>query len=114
MNIHVIYANQHIQGLETGHREYCTHVIKNGNVSPFTLYLTHIFQVLYAFTSPLNPGNIEFARDLERHGDGVKDVAFLVDDARGIYEKAVSRGAKGVKEPEELKDEHGSVIVSTV
>lgn len=64
--------------------------------------------------SPLNPGNTAFAAELEKHGDGVKDVAFLVDDAAGIYEKAVQRGAKGVKEPQTLTDEHGTVIVSTV
>jgi len=87
--------------LETGHREYVTHVVRNGNV-------------VYAFISPLNPGNVEFYSELERHGDGVKDVAFLVDDARGIYEKAVSRGAKGVREPEVLQDENGSVVVATI
>jgi 4-hydroxyphenylpyruvate dioxygenase len=89
------------QGLETGCRDFCTHVIQNG-------------KILYAFTSPLNPGETEFSRGLDQHGDGVKDVAFLVDDARGIYEKAVSRGAKGVKEPEEMTDEHGTVIMATV
>ena len=41
-------------------------------------------------------------------------MAFLVDDAAGIYNKAISRGAKGVKAPEELKDENGSVVVATV
>jgi hypothetical protein len=50
----------------------------------------------------------------EKHGDGVKDVAFTVDDAAGIYNKAVERGAKGVMEPKELKDDNGSVIVSAV
>ena len=69
---------------------------------------------MYAFVSPLNPGNNEFQREYEKHGDGVKDVAFLVDDAAGIYNKAVSRGAKGVKEPQTLEDENGKVIVSTV
>ena len=69
---------------------------------------------MYAFTSPLNPGETTFAKELENHGDGVKDVAFLVDDAAGIYNKAVQRGAKGVKPPEELKDENGSVVVATV
>lgn len=64
------------QGLETGNRDYCTHVVKNG-------------KIIFAFTSALNPGNEEFAKELERHGDGVKDVAFTVDDAAGIYEKAV-------------------------
>lgn len=65
--------------------------------------------------SPLNPGNAEFAQELEKHGDGVKDVAFLVDDARGIYEKAVKRGAKSVREPEEIRDEKGgSVVLATI
>ena len=75
---------------------------------------SYIYQITYAFVSPLNPGNSEFAKELERHGDGVKDVAFLVDDAAGVYNKAVERGAKPVKAPEELKDENGSVIVATV
>lgn len=70
--------------------------------------------MVLALTSPLNPGNHEFALELEKHGDGVKDVAFTVDDAAGIYHKAVERGAKGVREPETLKDENGTVIVSSV
>jgi 4-hydroxyphenylpyruvate dioxygenase len=69
---------------------------------------------MFAFTSPLNPGELEFGKHLEQHGDGIRDVAFLVDDAAGIYHKAVSRGAKGVQEPKELKDDDGSVIVSSV
>jgi len=51
---------------------------------------------------------------LSRHGDGVKDVAFTVDDAAGIYNKAVERGAISVRKPETLKDEHGSVIIASV
>jgi 4-hydroxyphenylpyruvate dioxygenase len=62
----------------------------------------------------LTTDNKEFALQLEKHGDGVKDVAFHVDDAAGIYEKAVSRGAKGVRAPETLKDDNGTVIVSSV
>lgn len=93
---HVAY-----QGLETGEREYCTHVVKNGSI-------------VYAFVTALQPGNSAFYKELEKHGDGVKDVAFAVDDAKAIYEKATGRGAKSVREPEELKDEHGSVIVASV
>ena len=90
------------QGLETGNRDYATHVIKNG-------------EVCFAFKSPLNTsGQSEFANHHEKHGDGVKDVAFTVDDSAGIYSKAVERGAISVSEPHTLKDEHGSVIVSTV
>lgn len=69
---------------------------------------------MYAFVSPLNPGDEEFGRHMEKHGDGVRDVAFLVDDARGIYNKAVQRGAKGIREPEELTDENGTVVIATV
>jgi len=71
-------------------------------------------KAVFAFMSPLNPGEGEFARHMERHGDGVRDVAFHVDDAAGIYNKAVSRGAKSVSEPQELKDENGSVIIASV
>ncbi len=38
----------------------------------------------------------------------------MVDDAAGIHDKAVSRGAKSVRAPETLKDENGSVIVASV
>jgi 4-hydroxyphenylpyruvate dioxygenase len=69
---------------------------------------------VFALTSPLNPGNREFGAEIERHGDGVKDVAFQVDDAAGIYNKAIERGAKSYRAPETLKDEHGSVIVASV
>ena len=89
------------RGLETGSRQWCSHVIKNGNI-------------MFMFTSPLNPGEEEFAKHLKDHGDGVRDVAFLCDDARGIYNKAVSRGAKGIREPEELTDENGTMIVATI
>lgn len=93
---HVAY-----QGLETGERDYCTHVVRNNDI-------------FYAFTTALQPNNSEFYKELEAHGDGVKDVAFTVTDVRSIYEKAVSRGAKSVREPEEIKDENGSVIVATI
>lgn len=69
------------------------------------------------FKSPLNPtGHEEFNSHHALHGDGVKDVAFTVDDAAGIYEKAVSRGATGVHEPHTLtcEDGNGSVIMATV
>ena len=62
----------------------------------------------------MNPGDSTFAKELERHGDGVKDVAFSVDDATGIYNKAIQRGAKSIRAPEELKDENGSVVVATI
>ena len=90
------------QGLETGNRDYATHVVKNGNIC-------------FAFRSPLNPtGHEEFAVHHAKHGDGVKDVAFTVDDSAGIFNKAVSKGATAVMEPTKMNDENGEVILSTV
>ena len=41
-------------------------------------------------------------------------VAFTVDDATGIYEAAVKRGAVSVEAPKRLEDEHGHVITASV
>ena len=76
------------------------HVVKSGDI-------------VYAFESPLGD-HPEMHAHHAKHGDGVKDVAFTVDDAAGIYKKAIERGANSVREPETLKDEHGSVIVASV
>jgi len=46
--------------------------------------------VRIAFTCALNPNNAEFAAYLEKHGDGVHDVAFRVEDCKQTYELAVS------------------------
>jgi 4-hydroxyphenylpyruvate dioxygenase len=70
--------------------------------------------IVYAFESPLNGDHVEINTHLAKHGDGVKDVAFSVDDAAGIYNKAIERGATGVRAPETLKDEHGTVIIASV
>lgn len=70
--------------------------------------------IVYAFVSPLNPGDEVFTAHHGKHGDGVRDVAFTVDDATGIYNKAVSRGATSVSEPKEHRDEDGAVILASV
>ncbi len=71
-------------------------------------------EIVYAFESPLNGEHSEINAHITKHGDGVKDVAFTVDDAAGIYNKAIERGATGVRAPETLKDEHGTVIIASV
>ena len=92
------------QGLETGSRDKVTHVVKNGDV-------------LIALTSPLNIES-EFSKDhsshLSKHGDGVQDIAFRVEDCERTYKVAVSRGAKSVREPTKLEDQNGWVLVASV
>ena len=90
------------KGLETGSKKIACHVIKND-------------KVLIEFQSPYEPNDdLGIGAHIMKHGDGVRDVAFTVDDAAGIYNKAVQRGAKSVREPETLSDEHGSVVVASV
>lgn len=79
-----------------------TYVMRQGNV---TLCLS----------SPLgNCAPEDMSIHLMKHGDGVRDVAFEVDDCRGIYAEAVKRGAESVRAPTELKDEHGVCWIASV
>uniref|UniRef100_A0A8P4G1L5 4-hydroxyphenylpyruvate dioxygenase n=1 Tax=Dicentrarchus labrax TaxID=13489 RepID=A0A8P4G1L5_DICLA len=55
------------QGLETGTREVVSHAVRQG-------------KIIYVFSSALNPGNKEMGDHLVKHGDGVKDIAFTVED----------------------------------
>jgi hypothetical protein len=59
-------------------------------------------------TTPLTPDD-EAAEHIRRHGDGVRDIAFEVDDADQAFAEAVRRGAKPVAEPHDEVDEHGAI-----
>ena len=48
------------------------------------------------------------------HGDGVKDIALRVPDAREAYREAVQRGARGIAEPHWVEDEFGRVQLATI
>ena len=86
--------------LETGDREKASYVLEQGRVR-------------MVFSTPLN-GNNELAEHIRRHGDGVKDIAFHVDDAKACYEACIARGAKSAREPETLSDENGSVTKASI
>jgi 4-hydroxyphenylpyruvate dioxygenase len=70
-------------------------------------------KVRLVLTTALQPDN-EIANHVALHGDGVKDIALWVDDADSAYRETTSRKAKGVAAPHELKDEHGTVRLSTI
>jgi 4-hydroxyphenylpyruvate dioxygenase len=74
-------------------------------------------------------------RHIVKHGDGVRDVAFQVEDCNAIYkvssfdfrtkkkilenvifisQKCMSKGAVSVSGPKELKDENGTVIMASI
>jgi 4-hydroxyphenylpyruvate dioxygenase len=115
-------------GLETGSRAVASHVIENGGVrfvfsSPIRASETVVQRNMASRktavgTTKLVNEEMETVRQmhahLEQHGDAVKDVSFEVDDARGVYARAVARGAVGVRKPYVLKDGFGEVIVASV
>ena len=89
-------------GLETGSRDRASYMLQRRNVR-------------FVLTAPLLPDpDHPIAAHVARHGDGVKDIALRVADARAAYEAAVERGARGVQPPTQLEDQHGRVVKATI
>lgn len=87
-------------GPETGVRDRASYVLQQGKIR-------------FVLTTPLRPSG-EIADHVHRHGDGVHDVALWVDDARLSWKETTRRGARSVREPFELKDEHGTVRMASI
>ena len=67
--------------------------------------------------SAYEPYDKELSDHLVKHGDGVKDVAFSVEDLDTIVKVARERGAKILRDIWEERDEYGMVrfaVVQTV
>jgi 4-hydroxyphenylpyruvate dioxygenase len=82
-------------GLETGRRDSASYVLQQGKAR-------------FVLTTPLTPEG-PVAEHIQLHGDGVRDIAFQVDDADAAFEAAVNRGARPAIEPYDEADQHGSV-----
>lgn len=82
-------------GLETGNRETVSYVLQKQKVR---LVITGSYHEDH-----------EVAHFVKKHGDGVKDIALLVDDVEKAYKDAVSRGAIEVMPPKEYSDDHGVI-----
>ena len=96
------------RGLETGFRDAASHVVRRGRVT---------FVFTCAVARPESSGALgrEVSAHVQRHGDGVHDVALRVSDARAAFAYAVSRGARAVHAPTELREDEGEpVVVATV
>jgi len=87
-------------GLETGVRDRVSFVLQQGRIR-------------LVLTGALTPGH-EIGEHHARHGDGVKVIALSVPDAAYAYRTAVERGARGVREPWEERDEDGAVKLATI
>ena len=99
--VHLGFEPFAYRGLETGSREVVCHVVRQNDV-------------IFEFQSALNPGNEEMGRHLVQHGDGVKDIAFSVENIDWIVAKAKAKGALVVKDLHQESDENGSVRMATV
>lgn len=82
-------------GLETGNRETTSYALRQNRVN-------------FILTTPLGPEH-PAAEHIKLHGDGVRDIAFQVEDADFAFREAVNRGAKPVVTPRDISDDFGSV-----
>ncbi len=73
-----------------------------------TSYLMQQGDIRLLLTSALSPDH-PIARYVITHGDGVADIALRVKDVDWTYKEAVKRGARGVRDPSILKDDHGMI-----
>ena len=78
-----------------------------------TSYVLQQDKVRLVLTTPLAPDG-PIAEHVRLHGDGVKDLALWVDDARDAFGKAVERGARVAYEPQVLTDDDGEVIIAGI
>jgi 4-hydroxyphenylpyruvate dioxygenase len=76
-------------------------------------YLLEQNKVRLVLTSALGPEH-PIADHVLRHGDGVRDIALWVDDAREAFARAVERGAQPAAAPEVLRDEDGEVVLAAI
>ena len=87
-------------GLETKIKHEAGYVLRQGEIT-------------FVLTSPLSPSHPEIAR-LNKHGDGVMDIAMDVPNVTAAFAEAVQRGAESVREPESLTDDHGTYETASI
>jgi 4-hydroxyphenylpyruvate dioxygenase len=87
-------------GPETGSRDRCSYVLQQNKLR-------------FVLTSSLVPDDT-ITKQVALHGDGVHDIAILVDDAQAAYDRAIAGGARSVLAPETTSDATGRVIRATI
>ena len=88
------------RGPETGTRDRASYLLTQNKVR-------------LVLTSALAPDH-PIAEHVSRHGDGVRDFALWVDDAREAFSLAVERGAKPAAEPVVLRDDDGEAVIAGI
>lgn len=87
-------------GPETGVKDKASYVLRQDKLT-------------FVLTTPLRSNN-KIAEHIYIHGDGVKALGLLVDDACAAWEETTRRGAKSYLKPITLEDEFGEVTMSGI
>ncbi|HKH91232.1 MAG TPA: 4-hydroxyphenylpyruvate dioxygenase [Gemmatimonadaceae bacterium] len=89
------------RGPETGVRDRASYLLQQGKIR---------FVLTTAIRPDLSPEAKRVADHVYTHGDGVRDIALWVDDARDAFRKAVERGATPEQEPSVQQDDDGEIV----
>jgi 4-hydroxyphenylpyruvate dioxygenase len=76
-------------------------------------YLLQQDKVRFVLTTAIKSAG-PIAEHVHRHGDGVRDIALWVDDARTAFEAAVERGATPAMKPTVLEDANGEIVIAAI
>ena len=88
------------RGPEQGYKDYAEYVLTSGKAR-------------FVLTGSVRAGT-PAAEHHARHGDGINDIALDVPDVDAAYAHATAQGAKGLVEPHDQSDEHGTVRVAAI
>jgi 4-hydroxyphenylpyruvate dioxygenase len=92
------------RGPETGVRDRASYLLQQGKIR---------FILTTAIRPDLSPEAKKISEHVSEHGDGVRDIALWVDDARDAFAKAVERGATPEQEPIVLRDDDGEIVMAS-
>jgi len=88
------------RGPEQGYRDHAEYVLVSGSAR-------------FLITGAVHAG-APGAEHVAKHSDGVQDIALAVPDVDAAYHHAIESGARGVTEPHDVKDEHGTVRMAAI
>ena len=90
---------EQVSDLTTGVRDSASYLLTQGNIR-------------FLITSGLVE-NHPAQQEILLYGDGIKDIAFTVDDSASAYKQALKNGAESAYEPVETTDENGTCLLYT-
>jgi 4-hydroxyphenylpyruvate dioxygenase len=87
-------------GLETGLKDRVSYVLRQNKIT-------------FVLTAAIEPDS-PVAEHHKKHGDGIRVIAFWVDDATKSFEETTQKGAEPYQEPHTISDENGEVVLSGI